>query len=136
MLGASCAAPLGAAVLIIIYLMYSAAVLREELLEGFYVSTTDFECESGGEVMIYIGPGSGAFSVEHKCYIVVLDVCNQAFTLSYLRGPGRSCHVEFEKEQIWPAALTLDFAPAAGTLTFRDADTTYAACVKNNSALA
>ena len=124
-------------IFIIILIIYQVSTWNtssnEDYLYGCWIADNDEFCKESGveSIMMFIGEPEGFATVTRICHIVIMnDVTNQGFTMTYRRGwSGPTIRdyyfradITFEDEQIWPKNLHVCSSMLDGTLTICDDD--------------
>jgi len=130
-------------VFIIIYIFYVNA--HERYLEGFWIAENDEFCEESEieSMMLYIAeperesciPFAQQTRMGHL--VIMNDVCNQGFQITYRRGMGLtnyiiSAVIEFDEEQIWGDHVYITINMQNGTMKIFDGDTVFARLSKHH----
>lgn len=113
----------------------------EDYLYGFWVAEGDDFCEESeiDSMLVFIGNAEGGFTVERTCYIIIMnDLCNQGFTLSYRPGWASAgvgkysvfATVKFDDEDIWDDCVKITVDMRDGTMKISSGDTIYAKLTK------
>ncbi len=129
-------------IIVVILIVYNWHISSyEDYLYGFWVAEGDDFCDESeiDSMMVFIGePARGWFTTERSCYIIVMnDICNQGFNISYSRGWGGSkycisARVTFDEEQIWEDNVKITIDTSDGTMVISGQDTVYARLTKQH----
>ena len=121
------------AIVCVIVLLWITSIPTDDVLYGFWTAEDDEFCEKTeiDSMLLWIGPAkSGLINTTRQCYIIIMsDVCNQGFTITYRPSSGLQYKVtaacEFEEEPLpeWDR-VHMHADVIAGTLTITSSDGT------------
>lgn len=131
-------------VIVLIIASWVNTYAYEDYLYGFWLADGDEFCELSDieSMLVFIGPPTGYWYKERSCYIIIMnDLCNQGFTLTYRPAWARlglgkysvCADVVFDDEKIWDDNVKIIVDVTDGTLKILSHDDTlYAALHKQH----